>query len=115
MARTVVKTIVRTSTWTVAPLAIRPPASLIARDYVTLPPNNIIRMATLGRATVHETERLLETIRRRGAKTVGLQFPVGLRPRAVDLAAELEKQAGVTCLISADPSFGACDVSDMPV
>ena len=62
-----------------------------------------------------EIERLLDVIGRRAAKTVGLQFPVGLRPRAVDLAAELEKRAGVTCLISADPSFGACDVADMPV
>ena len=62
-----------------------------------------------------ETERLLDAIRRRGAKTVGLQFPVGLRPRAVELAAELERRAGVTCLIAADPSFGACDVPEMPV
>src|SRR3990170_156907 len=62
-----------------------------------------------------EVERLLEAIRRRDAKTVGLQFPVVLRSRAVALAAELEERAGVTCLISADPSFGACDVSEMPV
>jgi len=62
-----------------------------------------------------EMDRLLETIRRRGAKTVGLQFPVGLRPRAVELAAELESRGGVTCLIAADPSFGACDVAEMPV
>ena len=62
-----------------------------------------------------ETDRLLETIRRRGAKTVGLQFPVGLRPRAFALAGELEREAGVTCLIAADPSFGACDVAEMPV
>ena len=64
---------------------------------------------------MEETERLLEAIGRRGARTVGLQFPVGLRPGAVELAAELEKRAGVTCIISADPSFGACDVSEMPV
>lgn len=62
-----------------------------------------------------EADRLLETIERRGAKTVGLQFPVGLRPSAVELAAELERKAGVACLIAADPSFGACDVADMPV
>ncbi|HEV8594739.1 MAG TPA: diphthamide biosynthesis enzyme Dph2 [Thermoplasmata archaeon] len=62
-----------------------------------------------------EMVRLLDAIRRRGAKTVGLQFPVGLRPGAVELAGELEKQAGVTCLIAADPSFGACDVPEMPV
>jgi len=64
---------------------------------------------------MQETDRLLDAIRRRGAKTIGLQFPVGLRPRAVELAAELEKRAGVTCLISADPTFGACDVPEMPV
>ncbi|MFA5895694.1 MAG: diphthamide biosynthesis enzyme Dph2 [Thermoplasmata archaeon] len=62
-----------------------------------------------------ETERLLEVIRGRNAKTVGLQFPVGLRTKAVELAQEIEAKAGVTCLISADPSFGACDVAEMPV
>ena len=62
-----------------------------------------------------ETERLLEVIRGRNAKTVGLQFPVGLRTKAVELAQEIEAKTGVTCLISADPSFGACDVAEMPV
>ncbi len=62
-----------------------------------------------------ETERLLEVIRGRNAKTVGLQFPVGLRTKAVEVAQEIEAKAGVTCLVSADPSFGACDIADMPV
>ena len=62
-----------------------------------------------------ETDRLLEVIRGRNAKTVGLQFPVGLRTKAVALAQEIEAKAGVTCLVSADPSFGACDVAEMPV
>jgi len=62
-----------------------------------------------------DTDRLIEVIRSRNAKTVGLQFPVGLRTKAVELAAEIESKAGVTCLVSADPSFGACDVADMPV
>lgn len=62
-----------------------------------------------------ETDRLLEVIRGRNAKTVGLQFPVGLRTKAVELAQEIESQAGVTCLVSADPSFGACDIAEMPV
>ena len=61
------------------------------------------------------TERLLEVIRGRNAKTIGLQFPVGLRTKAVELAQEIEARAGVTCLVSADPSFGACDAADMPV
>jgi len=62
-----------------------------------------------------ETERLVDIIRGRAAKTVGLQFPVGLRTRAVELAQELEAKASVTCIVSADPSFGACDVAEMPV
>src|SRR3990172_7496202 len=62
-----------------------------------------------------ELDRLLEVIRGRGAKTVGLQFPVGLRTTAVDIAREIEAQAGVSCLVSADPSFGACDIAEMPV
>lgn len=62
-----------------------------------------------------ETDRLIDVIRGRNSKTVGLQFPVGLRTKAVELAQEIEMKAGVTCLVSADPSFGACDVPEMPV
>ena len=62
-----------------------------------------------------ELDRLLEVIRGRSVKTVGLQFPVGLRTKAVELARDIESQAGVVCLVSADPSFGACDVAEMPV
>jgi len=62
-----------------------------------------------------DTDRLVETIKGRNAKTVGLQFPVGLRTKAVELANELESKAGVSCIVSADPSFGACDVAEMPV
>lgn len=62
-----------------------------------------------------ETDRLIEVIRGRNAKTVGLQFPVGLRTKAVEIAQDLEAKAGVTCLVSADPSFGACDIAEMPV
>jgi len=64
---------------------------------------------------MNEIDRLLDVIRGRNAKTVGLQFPVGLRTTAVDLAREIETKAGVMCLVSADPSFGACDVAEMPV
>src|SRR2546428_3563657 len=68
-----------------------------------------------GGATMNEIDRLLDVIRGRNAKTVGLQFPVGLRTTAVDLARVIETKAGVACLVSADPSFGACDVAEMPV
>ncbi|HKW42689.1 MAG TPA: diphthamide biosynthesis enzyme Dph2 [Thermoplasmata archaeon] len=62
-----------------------------------------------------DTDRLLEVILGRNVKTVGLQFPVGLRTKAIELASEIEEKAGVTCLVSADPSFGACDIAEMPV
>src|SRR3970040_19023 len=62
-----------------------------------------------------ETDRLVEIVRGRDAETVGLQFPVGLRTKVVELAQEIEAKAGVTCIVSADPSFGACDVPEMPV
>src|SRR5438876_10109023 len=62
-----------------------------------------------------ETDRLLDVIRGRNAKTIGLQFPVGMRTKAVELAQEIEARAGVTCLVSADTSFGACDAADMSV
>src|SRR2546422_3468014 len=66
-------------------------------------------------ATMADIGRLLDVIRGRNAKTVGLQFPVGLRTKAVELAQEIEAKAGVAGIVSADPSFGACDVAEMPV
>ena len=45
--------------------------------------------------SMSETDRLLEVIRGRNAKTVGLQFPVGLRTKAVELAQEIERDSGM--------------------
>src|SRR5881296_483840 len=77
--------------------------------------DNFFLRRVSGGATMDEIGRLLDVIRGRNSKTVGLQFPVGLRTKAVELAQEIEAKAGVMCLVSADPSFGACDVADMPV
>src|SRR5256712_11240549 len=38
-----------------------------------------------------------------------------MRTKSVEHEQEIEAKAGVTCLVSADPWFGACDVADMPV
>ncbi|MBC7110774.1 MAG: diphthamide biosynthesis enzyme Dph2 [Methanothermobacter sp.] len=59
-----------------------------------------------------ETERVIGEIRKRNAGVVGLQFPEGLKMRAVELAEQIESETGATAVISADPCFGACDVSD---
>jgi len=83
--------------------------------FAILTKNSFFLQRVSGGATMDEIDRLLDVIRGRNAKTVGLQFPVGLRTTAVDLAREIETKAGVMCLVSADPSFGACDVAEMPV
>ncbi|MFQ5553252.1 MAG: diphthamide synthesis protein, partial [Thermoplasmata archaeon] len=57
----------------------------------------------------------LEAIRERDCKTVGIQYPDGLRLRALAMAEDLEREAGVTAMVSAQPTFGACDVPRMPV
>ena len=60
-------------------------------------------------------DRCVQTIKRSGAKSVGLQYAAGFKTRAVEIADALERSAGVPVILSADSSFGACDVREMPV
>lgn len=53
---------------------------------------------------------LIEKLRSRGARTVGLQFPAGLKRRSIAVATALEK-GGFSVIISGDPCYGACDLS----
>ena len=46
------------------------------------------------------------------AQTVALQFPEGLKTRATKIAHLIEEECDVVVIISGDPCFGACDVSD---
>ncbi|MFQ5919825.1 MAG: diphthamide biosynthesis enzyme Dph2 [Thermoplasmata archaeon] len=62
-----------------------------------------------------ELEPALRAIRDRGSKTVGIQYPDGLRLRALEVADRLEAKAKVTVMVSAQPTYGACDVPQMPV
>ena len=62
-----------------------------------------------------EFDRCAQAILRSGAKTVGLQFPPGLKTRAVEIARKLQQETDVPVILSADASFGACDVRQMPV
>ena len=59
-----------------------------------------------------DTDNVIRKINKRDAKTVGLQFPEGLKMPAVKIAREIESQTEATVIISGDPCFGACDVSD---
>lgn len=62
-----------------------------------------------------QLEEIIQAIRQRGARTVGLQYPEGLRTKAVEVARSLEEATGAAVMISTSPSFGACDVPRMPV
>jgi 2-(3-amino-3-carboxypropyl)histidine synthase len=60
----------------------------------------------------YELDRIVDAVAERGAETVGLQFPEGLKRRgprvADDLRAELPDD--VTVMISGQPCYGACDL-----
>ena len=59
-----------------------------------------------------DLDRVLRKITTLGAKTVGLQFPEGLKIQAVKVARAIEEASGACVVISGDPCFGACDVGD---
>jgi len=54
------------------------------------------------------TSDLIARLRERGAETVALQFPAGLKRQAAGIADEL-REAGFFVIISGDPCYGACD------
>lgn len=57
-------------------------------------------------------DEVLEKIKEMDAKAVGLQFPEGLKIHAVSIAERIENETDAMVLISGDPCYGACDVSD---
>lgn len=59
-----------------------------------------------------DLDRVIRKINSQDIKTVGLQFPEGLKMQAVNVARIIEDECDVNVIISGDPCFGACDVSD---
>lgn len=55
---------------------------------------------------------IIDKVKGMDAEVLGLQFPEGLKVYAVDLARQIENETGSTVLISGDPCYGACDLSD---
>jgi 2-(3-amino-3-carboxypropyl)histidine synthase len=49
-------------------------------------------------------------LRERGARSLALQFPAGLKRKAAEVADALKSQ-GFSVIISGDPCYGACDLS----
>ena len=61
-----------------------------------------------------EEARIVEEIRKRGARRIMLQMPEGLKPAGFQLAKLIEKEAGVEVFVSGDPCYGACDLALYP-
>lgn len=59
-----------------------------------------------------DLEKVCKKINSRNARTVGLQFPEGLKMQAVQVAKIIEENTDAEVIISGDPCFGACDTSD---
>ncbi|MGV8143295.1 MAG: diphthamide biosynthesis enzyme Dph2 [Methanothermobacter sp.] len=59
-----------------------------------------------------DIDQIIKKINEIDARKVGLQFPEGLKTHAITVARQIEEETGVNVIISGDPCFGACDVSD---
>lgn len=59
-----------------------------------------------------DLDKVIRKINSKNIRNVGLQFPEGLKMQAVNIAREIEEECDVNVIISGDPCFGACDVSD---
>lgn len=59
-----------------------------------------------------DIDTIINTIKQRNAKVVGLQFPEGLKRKGPELAKKIEQETGVTVIISGDPCYGACDIDE---
>ncbi|HEY9206863.1 MAG TPA: diphthamide biosynthesis enzyme Dph2 [Candidatus Methanoperedens sp.] len=57
-----------------------------------------------------DLENVARIIRDKNCRKIGLQFPEGLKRRAIKIAGELEEKTSVKVIISGNPCFGACDV-----
>ncbi|MGZ7046668.1 MAG: diphthamide biosynthesis enzyme Dph2 [Methanobacterium sp.] len=57
-------------------------------------------------------DEVIEKIKEMNAQIVGIQFPEGLKIHATWIAEKIENETDAMVLISGDPCYGACDVSD---
>ncbi|MEM2932856.1 MAG: diphthamide synthesis protein [Candidatus Pacearchaeota archaeon] len=57
-----------------------------------------------------EIPKLIRLIKAKKAKLVLLQFPDGLKPRALEIANAIESKTKARCFIWLGSCFGACDI-----
>jgi len=60
-----------------------------------------------------ELEKAIQEIKRTNAKTVCIQLPDGLKPKAVEITNHLRKNTEAEIFIWADTCFGACDIPEI--
>ncbi len=61
-----------------------------------------------------EENRIVDEVKKRGAKRILVQMPEGLKPVGFKLARLLEKETGSEVFVSGDPCYGACDLALYP-
>lgn len=57
-----------------------------------------------------EIEKIINEIKNKKAKIVGLQFPEGLKKYAIKVAEEVENNTNTKTIIFIDSVYGACDL-----
>lgn len=57
-----------------------------------------------------ELQEAIKRIREEKARRVCIQMPDGLKPKATEIAQQLEEQTGAEVLVWMDSCFGACDI-----
>lgn len=62
-----------------------------------------------------ELDKAVEEIKRLDAKTVCIQLPDGLKPKATQIARYLEENTSAMILIWLESCFGACDIPNIEV
>jgi len=60
-----------------------------------------------------DVEKVVKEIKKIKAKKVLLQFPDGLKTKAVSIVDEIESRTDCICVIWAGSCYGACDVPDV--
>ena len=60
-----------------------------------------------------EVERIIAAIKKEKARLVCLQLPEGLKPKALELADEIEGRTKARCIVWLGSCYGACDIPDV--
>ena len=61
-----------------------------------------------------ELEKAIAVVKKEKAKTVVIQLPSGLKPKATEIASRVHEETNADVLIWMEGTFGACDIPDIP-